>query len=327
MCAIGTVKKLIDDTSSLVSYVKNSGLRTKCEPKLKKYVPTRWNTVCDMFHAVNVNYVKLSQILLQKEEADQNANVMDKLTAVSRMHLQNIHDFLKQFKDWTKHLESEKKATLWMIWPIFIHLNKYLIELPSDSDIVKVMKQAGRDYLDKNLVDIQPQILHKISTVLNPLLKNIAMASSEDRKNVYNDINYRISQFMSSETDDNCATEPLELADQEMLNDFMGFVDAETEFQPNSDVYKEEFQRYLNIKIKMMNPYDFDLITWWFGNRTSFPNLYRLFLSLAGITAASSPSERSFSETGIIITAQRSNLLPETVHDLVLARNKYLNFL
>lgn len=77
MCAIELVKKIVDDTSSLVSYIRSSGLSVKCDPQLKKYAPTRWNTVCDMFHTVDVNYARIAQILLEKEVADKNANSMN----------------------------------------------------------------------------------------------------------------------------------------------------------------------------------------------------------------------------------------------------------
>lgn len=97
--------------------------------------------------------------------------------------------------------------------------------------------------------------------------------------------------------------------------------------QSMSTDFSDEFNRYLNAKIPPQNPYEFDLLGWRFGNRHTFPNVFRLFLEIAGFSASSSSSERAFSETGIIITARRSSLLPQTVSDLVLARNVFLNSL
>lgn len=45
MCAVEQVKKIVDDTSSLVSYIRSSGLGTDCAPQLKKHAPTRWNSL------------------------------------------------------------------------------------------------------------------------------------------------------------------------------------------------------------------------------------------------------------------------------------------
>lgn len=329
MCAVESTKKLIDDTSALVSYVRTSGLGVKCSPQLKKFVLTRWNTVYDMIHTVSLNYTKIAQILLEKEEADNRSDVMNKLTAISRTDLEIIGLFLKKFKEWTKQLESEKKPTLWMVWPIFINLNKHLIELSTDSDTIKTMKAAGRNYIEKNLSDFEPQMIHKMATVLNPLLKNVALVSSEVRNNVYDEINNNIRKYESHRTNsenDDCATSR-KIENISILNDFMGDFSLEPITSSTIGNRMEEFNLYLSAIIPPMEPYEFDLLGWWFGNRHTFPKLFNLFLSLAGITAASSPSERSFSETGIILTAHRASLLPDTVSDLVLARNMFMNFL
>lgn len=94
MCAVDSVKKIIENTSSLVSYVRNSGLGVKCDPQLQKYVVTRWNTVFNMLHCVSLNYVKIAQILLEQEEADKNAEVMNKLTIILARHLTNSNNVL-----------------------------------------------------------------------------------------------------------------------------------------------------------------------------------------------------------------------------------------
>lgn len=188
------------------------------------------------------------------------------------------------------------------------------------------MKAIGREYIGKNLSDIEPQMVHKISTVLHPLLKNIAMAAPEEREKIYDAINDCIKKFeTNSMVVTESKTKPLDNVNEDILNEFMG-CSFEVSSQ-NTDNRMEEFKRYLNEKIPPMDPYEFDLLAWWFGNRNIYPNLFRYFVSLAGITASSSPSERSFSETGIILTAHRASLLPDTVSDLVLARNTFLEFL
>lgn len=326
MCAIEPVKKIIDDVSSLVSFVRNSGLGVKCDPQLQKYVVTRWNTVFNMLFSVSQNFVRLAQILLEKEEADPKADVMSKLTVISRTELDIIAEFLKKFKDWTKQLEHEKMPTLWMVWPTVTQLKRHLITRDDDPEIIKAMKTAGRDYIEKNKADIEPKMLHKISTVLNPLLKNIAMIETDERNRIYDAINDEIRKFGANSTADdvNEQTQTPSNVNQSILDEFMG---AFEESSQSNDNRMKELQDYLNVKIQPMDPYEFDLLGWWFGNRNSFPTLFRYFISLAGISASSSPSERKFSETGIILTARRSSLLPDTVSDLVLARNSLLNFL
>lgn len=326
MCSIESVKTFVDSTMQLVSYVRNSGLGVKCEPKLRKYISTRWNSVYDMMASVCTNYTKLGEILLEKERADKTANVMGKLTKIPRSSLEIIAEFLKKFKEWTKHLETEKKPTLWMVWPIYVHLQKYLSDQSTDSDIIKAMKQCGRNYIEKKENDFKPRMIHKIATVLHPLLKNIASASSEDRNEIYDSIRSCIDKY-ASKTDKAIEREitTTQTENQDIIDDFMGCSSDET-FSNQMNI-ADDFERYLSIKLGPINPFDFNLLEWWFKNRLTFPNLFRLFLSLSGITAASSSAERSFSETEIIITARRSNTSPENVSNLVLARNVFLHFL
>lgn len=326
MCAIEPVKATIEKTSSLVSYIRTTGLGVNCTPQLKKYVETRWNTVHDMLESVSINYVTLSKILLEKEESDGRSDVLGMLTSISRTELEIIFEFLAKFKIWIKELESDMKPTLWMVWPIFNNVNKHLKDSDNDDHIIRAMKIAGREYLSKNISDFEPKLIHKIGTALNPMLKNIAIASPEERDELYSNIDKELRK-LAPDTMDSGDMIGAELVNQDILDDFAGsYSFGDTQCQLNMQNYTEEFKRYLLDKIPMSNPFKFDLLGWWFENRRRYKNLFRLFLTKAGISASSSASERSFSTTGIILEARRSCLIPETVQNLILARNKYLKF-
>lgn len=327
MCEIPSVSKIVKDVSALVTFVRISGLGVKCEPQLKKYVETRWNTVYDMLQSVLLNYSRIGKILLEKEEADAVADVMSKLTVIQRPDLESICAFLIKFREWSLLLESDKAPTAWMVWPIYLRLNKHLEDLPLDSEIIKTMKEAGRSYILKNSCDILPKMLHKVCTVLNPLLKNIAMTSSADRKAVYDFIDAEIAKYDPAVDNAEVEKEIQETSNIEILNDFMGEQNlTTTQVQQDPSDYSIELRNYLGAIVQIMNPFEIDLVKWWHENRQMYPKMFRLFLSKAGIMASSAPSERCFSATGIIISARRANLSPDTVSDLILARNKYLNF-
>lgn len=321
MCATKDVKSIIDKVSSLVTYIRLSGLGNECKPQLKKFVETRWNTVCDMLESVSLNYALIGKKLLEKEVADGRSNVMQKLTCITKTDLDNISEFLRKFKLWTNQLESDLQPNLWMVWPIFVSLNKYLADRDSDTFLIQEMKKIGREYVSSNMPDIQPKLVHQIGTVLHPMLKNIAMASSSEKDQIYGEIDREIRKFPP--------LEPLQCENQtqesDILDEFMG--SYESQDGNNLTDYTEELRNYLALKIPPSNPYEFNLLDWWFENRHTYRNLFRLFISKAGICASSASAERSFSTTGIIIEARRSCLLPDTVQNLVLARNKYLNFM
>lgn len=326
MCAAEPVKQLIEKTSALVTFIRNSGLGEKCEPKLKKYTESRWNTVYDTMNTVELNYSRIAQILLEKEQADKNAIVMHKLTNISRSDLEVISKFLKKFKIWSEQLEADKKPTLWMVWPTIVSLRKYLAANNEDDGIITEMKDIGRRYIEANSHDFMPKTVHKVATVLHPLLKKIALANDVEKNEVYGIIDDFIwkSEPFHDAAAGGLSKEIENIENRDTLEEFMGIPIVEV--AEKSD-YTDEFQRYLQMRLPLSSPYDFDLCRWWHRNQQYFPNLFRLFLSNASITASSAPSERKFSETGIIITARRSNLLPDTVTNLVLARNNLMNFL
>ncbi|XP_039630381.1 zinc finger BED domain-containing protein 4-like [Polypterus senegalus] len=58
-------------------------------------------------------------------------------------------------------------------------------------------------------------------------------------------------------------------------------------------------------------------LTWWRENSSKYPLLSPLVKEYLSIPATSVPSERFFSTAGDIVTAQRSQLLPENVDMLI----------
>lgn len=84
---------------------------------------------------------------------------------------------------------------------------------------------------------------------------------------------------------------------------------------------EDEVSRYINHPITKR----VDQIEWWSENGEQFPSLYSIFTRLAAIPATSSSSERNFSTVGNVITDKRNMLLPSSVNDLIVARNRFDN--
>lgn len=85
-----------------------------------------------------------------------------------------------------------------------------------------------------------------------------------------------------------------------------------------------ELESYLNIQLKI-DTNNFDLKKWWFENKDEFPNLVKMYCQYLSIPATSAPSERNFSDAGLIVTKRRNSLLPKTIRSLVIARNVLKN--
>lgn len=153
------------------------------------------------------------------------------------------------------------------------------------------------------------------------------MTSPTDRSEVYDFINAEISKF-DIPVDNVELTNLFETqgtSNMELISEFMGERNLDTfQQQQEPSEYSTEFQTYLQANVPIQDPFTFDLTKWWFEHRHTYKKLLVLFVVKAGVTASS--AERGFGQTGIIISPRRSNIIPETVSDLILARNKYLNF-
>lgn len=69
MLQIEDVKNIISKASELVKYVKTAGLCAQLETTLKAHCSTRWNSVFVMFDSIIKNYLKILQILGDKQAA------------------------------------------------------------------------------------------------------------------------------------------------------------------------------------------------------------------------------------------------------------------
>lgn len=88
----------------------------------------------------------------------------------------------------------------------------------------------------------------------------------------------------------------------------------------------EELHRYIDYDVQHTNSInDFDILKWWSDHKVIFPNLFNIFLRYACIPATSASSERVSSITGLLISERRSKLLPDTVNNIILARNNYIS--
>ena len=64
-------------------------------------------------------------------------------------------------------------------------------------------------------------------------------------------------------------------------------------------------------------------LEWWKANRQSFPHLARVARIVLAVPATSAPSERMWSEAGLVVRAKRAKLDPENVALLVFNRALY----
>lgn len=320
-CKETNVQSIITDAASLVRHLKKTGLNYKNNIRVKSYCSTRWNTVYTMLNSIVENYQSIYTSLEQRQSSGKRKyrNSLERIERLKKSTLIKIVKFLKPFKEWTDEIEGDKNVTLFQVWPTFIKLNEHLRMLfdeeqedDNDFQLIEAMKSFGRKYVSEISDDITPKVVHRMATVLHPGMRKLRRMNPDERDDIYEKIDTIVRDGESTRVQ----TKSPKIT-KNFLDDFIDLEDSFTE----ETAYSNEFSKYLQQKIS--NEELSDLCKWWFQNRATYPNLYKLFLRISCIPSSSAPSERTFSISGAVITDRRSSLLPKSVKNQMLCRNLY----
>lgn len=230
MCQVPIVREMITNAAALVRYMKKSGLSNdkKLKRALQSFIETRWNTVYYCLQSILDNYNAILEILLEKENTSRpTVTLTTKLTCLPKSEMENVANLVHVFTKISISIQGEQYETLHLVWPYINRIHKHLLTTTRDSDYVKRMKAAGRDYLlkSKNIEDFKPQIGHKIAVFLHPAMKNLNCASEQDKIEIIEHIKLLISLRENEalpEPDTN-AVEPIEPVDtDDVFGDFIG---------------------------------------------------------------------------------------------------------
>lgn len=327
MLNLPELQTILNNCNQLCAYMKNTGLNSRLKTTLKAWSRSRWNGVCIMMGSVlEADFNLITEILLEKQRLTKT-DLVKMITVLHKDEIQPIYEFLHEIKKWSDLLEGEIDETLHFVWPAFLSIQKILQEDMSGYDenetvLVELMKTEGRSYLQKNINDFTPKKSHKFAAVLHPLMRKLPNIEMNERKAVYDEIEAELKAFEVEARSDETIVEVNSARVTEIKKTKIKALSDFFEAQPVHDLKDKpsELERYLNIQLNI-DPENFNLKTWWFFNRTDFPNLVKMYCRYLSIPATSAASERNFSETGLVITNRRNALLPQNVKNLVIARN------
>lgn len=327
-----TVKSIIQSASTLASYLKNAGLNQHLKSTVKTYSKTRWNCVYVMLATIVKNHDGIFDVLSEKQRAMRKNDLLPMITVLNMCELTKICNFLETFKSLTDLLEGDINETLHYVWPSYYSIKELLEENPAaydDNDptetLINVLKRRGIEYMQKNASDFKPTIHHKVAAVLHPLMRALPKIDDSKRESIYKEVEEIIHTYKTNESSAPRIHQPQENSSLNrqpaVIRDF--FVcdtNNNVDNSPSND-HRSELQKYLESNICMQ---DMDLKTWWFNNKNVYPTLFKVFVRYSSVPATSAPSERAFSDSGLVVTNRRSTILPANVNDIIIARNKLI---
>lgn len=100
-------RRIIGYASSLVTYMKKSGLNCKLKKTLKSFVEVRWNTAFYTIDSIIENYDDISKLLEAKEAALNEHTYVRKLTCMDMNLLKEMNDFPKVFTTITIDIQGK----------------------------------------------------------------------------------------------------------------------------------------------------------------------------------------------------------------------------
>jgi hypothetical protein len=86
----------------------------------------------------------------------------------------------------------------------------------------------------------------------------------------------------------------------------------------SSDPITDEIEDYLKLDVSCD-----DVLQFWRSSKDTFPHLKRLSQVILAIPATSTPSEKVFSITGLIVNAKRTMLAPENIGKIQVIHDNY----
>lgn len=272
--------------------------------KLKKDVPTRWNSTYEMILSL-IKMKKVINYLIYSEKSFKNFNfstdIWDKLKL--------IEEFLSPFYECTKIISGKTYCSICYVLPIIANLMQHFNDEKFKDTIISDSIISGKS----KLIQYKNYLINDLSIfalILDPRIKfdfdfklldlNNETVRYEFEK-IYNN-NYKFST--------NC---------------------SETEKRPSflSNLYKRhksgddcEITKYLNTP---NTSEDTDPINWWHLNRNSFPQLSKFAFDILSIPASSVPSEQEFSKSGDLISKKRNRLKKDSIR-YSMCLNSWINY-
>ncbi len=315
------VFRLIDGCHSIAGYFNRTSLNKKLKHSLKQANDTRWGSLLAMLESVLNEFEDVVKIITEKGKTKLLSNINKDL-------LQRLVNLLKPFNEVTKILEVYSNPTLQNILFCREELISHLNDVSKDSETIKILKGH---LLEELMAKWNIKTIHVAATLLHPFEKDtleqkgvsedkineakelILSFASRKRSSISND------QSMAQANSPSTSNEPKRIR----LSSMFQKRHSTTEQPTKEEKIKREMSIYLATDVPEPpdNAENWDILSYWKENEHVFPYLSFAVRSILAIPANSAKTESDFSDCGNTKTAQRANLSPEHLCDLMILNN------
>lgn len=290
------------------------------ELKLKKDVPTRWNSTVIMMERLTKVKSPLSAVLPFFQAAPNN------LEASEWAAIDDCVGVLKFFLSMTEELSGEMYPTVSRITPLIRGLNSRIKNKNVTTDIGKKLVTSLLEIIPKRLGFLETTKIVAIPTFLDPRFKKAAFETLENADKAQEWVIEELSDIIQSvqNCDNSDYPHPQNLStfkantntndDDDLWWDFDKTISEISSTITPTDTASITVKQYLELPHldRKKDPLEF-----WKLQENTLPFLSKLASKYLSVPATSVPCERLFSKAAIITNERRNRLSPKKLDELL----------
>jgi hypothetical protein len=280
---------------------------------LKKFCPTRWNTVHTMLKSLIQNQ-SLVESCLSK------LRLYEKMCSTEEWVLiEALTKFLDVFKQASALLSGTKYTTVSLVLLFREEIEQALVTNSADCEILAELKQRMRNAFGRRFPIHE---LYVVAAMLDPSLGHLRSVQKYLADNDTNAVEL-LTKYVHLYTENAQVEQQTVGVDvdgaptlQPQVDDCPAWKRAKLELMskhtPVNTSQQREIQQYRCLSVQTDDP-----LKWWSTQVHTYPRLSQLARSILSVPATSAPSERVFSVAGLVINAKRSTLSPSVVDKVI----------
>lgn len=302
---------------------ENRGNFKKTTKSLKIDVKTRWNSAVPMIESILDSNKSVVKLMLQKaDEADLV------LTNSEYVLLKELLAFLKNFEVITAIFSGQKYATLNFYVLFRQEIGSLLESEPQDSLAIQELK---RNMLKKFDYRFPLSDIKIMASLLDPRFQNLldvkAYLKSADCTAV-EFMNRYFSYNFGNKIDKNSTANVNSVKNSVKKSYIDNMVEKHSTLasvaRTVSTVRENEFTRECFLLLSMGGVVEVnDILLFWKDNSKTMPLLSQVAAAIYCTPATSTPSERNFSVSGLVVDSKKSQILPENLDKVCFIHNNY----
>ena len=333
------VKDLLSICRSIVGHFKHSSVACLKlaniqenldlpKHRLKQDVTTRWNSTLYMVESILEQKMALAAYAAENNIPQLTPN---QLEIARKMVL-----VLSPVEEITQSI-SKETATLSVVIPNIRALLRSW-EKQEDDLGIRTMKEEMVKSLKSRFAGVEENMLLSIATLLDPRFKDKFFGSNIIKTTVKEMLEEEVQKIIDndrshpSQSQESQRSSPSQSAvlpvpkrpKKDTLLTMLSEIIEDSGASDSNTSASDEVERFLGepvVDYKLGNPFK-----WWCEHKARFPILAQLARRFLSGTATSVPSERLFSQAGIVYEEHRNRILPENAETLLFIKGNYALF-